>query len=102
MKQELNLQLDAHMNLLQNIAFQAISGIKVKEVSELRNICKKDKDKYFNHIKLRYIVFLGGLGLNYKISQDIERVLFNYINYLIHELPVENKDSNAQFNISVS
>jgi hypothetical protein len=97
MKKELNLQLDAHVELLQDISFKSINGIKVKEIIELRTLCKKNKYDYFNRIKLKYIVGLGMLGLEYKIHTGIEKVLYSYINYLIHELPVENYDSDAEF-----
>jgi len=99
MKKELNLQLDAHMELIQDIAFKSINGIKVNEIIELRKLCKKNKHDYFYTIKLKYIVGLGMLGLKYKIDDSIEKVLYSYINYLIHEIPVENYNSDAELSI---
>ncbi|MDF2039347.1 MULTISPECIES: hypothetical protein [Cytobacillus] len=101
MKKEFNLQLDAHMELLQGIAYKSINGIKINEILELRNICKEDNYQYFNRIKLLYIIFLGRLGLEYDINQGIEKALFNYINYIIHILPVEKMECEGQININI-
>jgi hypothetical protein len=52
--------------------------------------------------EIEVLTLLRFLGVEYKINQEIERVVFTYIDYLIHQLPVKNMDSNAQFNISHS
>ena len=97
MKKELDLQL------LQDVAFKEINGIKAKEILQLRNIRKEDTYEYYNKLKLKYITSLGFLGLEYKVNQEIEKAVFAYIDYLIHQLPAEKMaDSNAQFNISHS
>lgn len=96
MKRELN------MELLQDIAFKSIGGITVKEIIELRQTYQLDEYEYFNRIKLRYIVHLGLLGFEYKITHEVERILSSYINHLIHELPVDGLDSDNEFHLSVS
>jgi hypothetical protein len=100
MKKELNLDIESHMKLLEDTAFEAISGISAKEILELKAICSKDRYTYFNLVKLRYIVPLGMLGFTYQINTAIEKVLFYYINYLIHALPAEQYEDSAVFNIS--
>ena len=102
MKKELNMQLDINMDLLQDIAFKSIGGITVKEIIELRQIYQLDAYEYFSRIKIRYILHLGLLGFEYKITHEVERILFSYINHLIHELPVDGLDSDNEFHLSVS
>ncbi|MFS0637297.1 hypothetical protein AB1K84_15465 [Mesobacillus foraminis] len=102
MKREFNLQLNEHMELLQDIAFKSINGIKVKEIVELRKLHNEDTYSYLNRIKLRYIALYGLLGLEYHVNQEIEKVLFSYITHLIKELPVENLNPYNEINISVS
>lgn len=99
MKKELNMQLDEHLDLLQNIVFKSIGGITVKEIIELRQTYQLDEYEYFNRIKLRYIVHLG---FEYNLTQEVERILFSYINHLIHELPIEGLDNDNEFHLSVS
>lgn len=102
MKKELNLQMDTSLELLQNIAFKSLEGIKVSEVVELRRILLADEHEFFNLIKLKYILHLGLLGLEYKITTEVERVLFGYINYLLHELPVDSWDENDKLSFSMN
>lgn len=100
-KKELNLDNEAHMELLQDIAYKAINGIGAKDIIELKELCLKDHYEYFNRVKIKYIVPLGMLSLTYQINTGIEKILFNYINYLIQELPAEQyKDSNVTFSFS--
>lgn len=101
MKKELNIQLDTHMELIQEVAFKSLDGIKVSEIKELRYTCKKDEIAFFNKIKLKFIIHLGFLGLEYKITHEVEPILFSYIRYLLHELPVENLDSDDKFHLSI-
>lgn len=102
MKKELNIQLDEHMDLIQDIAFKSIKGITKKEIIELRQTYQLDEYKYFTQIKLRYIVHLGFLGLEYKKTHEVERILFSYISYLIHELPMDGLDNVNKFHLSVN
>ncbi|MCL1701168.1 hypothetical protein [Lysinibacillus sp. Bpr_S20] len=102
MKKELNMQLNIHMDLLQDIAFKSINGITVKEIIELRQIYQQGKYKYFNQLKIRYILHLGYLGLEYEITPELECILFSYINNLIQELPVEGLDNDNVFHLSVN
>ena len=102
MKRELNIQLDTHMDLIQEMAFKSLGEIKVSEIIELRHKCKRDENMFFNQIKLRYILPLGLLGLKYKINVEVERILFGYINYLIHEIPVESMERDATLHISIN
>lgn len=102
MKKVLNLQLDEHAELLQDIAFKSINGIKTKEILELRAIRKNDSYKYFNLIKLKSVLFLGWLGFEYNINLEIEKIVLGYIDYLVNNLPVENMDSDAQFFTNIS
>lgn len=94
MKKNLNMQLDEHMNLIQDIAFKSIGGISGKEIFKLRQTYQLDEYEYFNRIKFLYIVPLGFLGVEYKISDEVEQILFSYIHYIITELQLENMDSN--------
>lgn len=102
MKKELNIQLDAHMDLIQEMAFKSLDGIKVSDIIELRHTCKRDENMFFNQIKLRYILPLGLLGFKYKINVEIERILFGYINYLIHAIPVESMERDVALQLSIN
>ena len=97
MKKELNVHLDTHLDLIQEVAFKALAGIKVSEMNELRYTYEQDEYKFFNQIKLKYVLPLGLLSFEYKINHEVERILFSYINYLIHEIPVKKTDNDVQF-----
>lgn len=96
MKRELNLQKDTHMDLLQEMAFISLTGTKVREIKELRFTFEQDKNEYFNSLKLKYVVLLGLLGLEYKISCEVEYTLFSYIDYLIREIIYDSLDDDDQ------
>lgn len=94
MKKQFNVQFDSHMEMVQEVAFKSLEGITVGEISELCHLFIQDTHKYFNLIKLKYIMHLGLLNLEYKISDEVEHILFSYIHYLITEIQLENTDSN--------
>lgn len=101
MKKSLNVKRSSRMELLQEIAFKSLKNVTVGEIVNLRKISEVDKIAYFNNLKLKYILHLGLLGLKYKINNEIEHTLFSYIDYLIHELPVENMKDDYQFTLSI-
>ena len=95
MNKQINLQLDSHLDKVQEVAFKSLAGITFIEIFELQQIYNQDFQKYFNLIKMKYIVHLGLLNLEYKISDEVEHILFSYIHYLISEIHLENKDSTT-------
>lgn len=101
MKKELNMQLDEHLDLLKDIANKSLNGISVKEILNLRQTYHLNEYEYCNLIKLRYIVPLGLLGLEYFISAEVERIVFFYIHHQIQQLPVERYDSDTKFHFSM-
>jgi len=103
MNKELNLQLDIHtdLDLIQEVAFKSLAGIKVSEIIKLRHTYKQDEKDYYNQIKMKYIIYLGLLSKEYKVNKEVERILFSYISHLIHELPVENMDDDDEFTLSI-
>lgn len=94
MRNQLNLHVDSHIKMIQEVAFNSLAGITVGEISDLRNIFHQDTYHYFNLIKLKYILHLGLLNVEYKISDEVEQILFSYIHYLITEIQLENMDIN--------
>jgi hypothetical protein len=49
MKKELNLELDEHVKLLQDIAVKAIESIDVKEIIKLKKLFhERETHEYFN------------------------------------------------------
>lgn len=100
MKKQLNLRLEEHVAMIQEVAFKSLSGIKVSEIKELRQLFNQDKHRYFNKIKLKYVILLGILGLEYSATDKVEGILFSYITHLITELPIENSsdDNEIYFN----
>ncbi|MBD7935920.1 hypothetical protein H9655_02670 [Cytobacillus sp. Sa5YUA1] len=89
MKTLLNLNNEAHLKLLQDTAFKAIDGISIQEVLNLQKSFKDDPYMYFNQVKLKYLLPLGMLGLSFKINQEVEHALFQYISYVLHELELD-------------
>ena len=94
MRKQVNLLLTSHLEMLQEVAFKSLTGIRVIEIFELRQILNQDAHKYFNLIKLKYMVYLGLLNLEYEISEEVEHILFSYTHYLISEIHLENMNSN--------
>lgn len=94
MKKQINLQLDSHLEMVQDVALKSLAGITLFEIFELHQTFNQDAHKYFNLIKIKYIVHLGLLNLEYKISDEVEHKLFSYIHYLINEIRLENMDGN--------
>lgn len=100
MKKQLNLQLDTHIEMVQEVAFKSLAGITVGEISELRLMFNQDTHSYFSLIKLKYVIRLGLLNLEYKISDELEHILFSYIHYLISEIQLENLKSSHKIFIN--
>lgn len=94
MRKQVNLLLTSHLEMLQEVAFKSLTGIRVIEIFELRQILNQDAHKYLNLIKLKYMVYLGLLNLEYEISEEVEHILFSYTHYLISEIHLENMNSN--------
>ena len=101
MKKKLDIKQSSHMELLQEVAFKSLKGITVGEIITLRQLSKVDKTAYSNHLKLRYILHMGLLGLKFRITFQIEHTVFSYIDYLIHELPVEYMEDDYEFTLSM-
>ena len=97
LKKQFDLQKDIHFDLLEDIAFKALSGIKVCEILELREIYKKDQLYYFNQIKLKYNVFLSTLDISHGLSLEIMDALFTYIDYVIRNIDVDGLNTNSKF-----
>ncbi|WP_391116878.1 hypothetical protein [Psychrobacillus sp. L3] len=102
MKKELNLQSNLHVELIQKLALKSLNGIKVSEVLELRQTYKQDKNIYFNLLKLKYIIHLEFLSIEYKITKEVEKAVFGYVNYLILELPMNDLLEDAEITISIN
>ncbi len=102
MKQELNLKLEAHLDLIQGLINKSINGITASEVMELRETRLKDMNQYFSLIKSKYILLFGLLSLEYKVNQENERIVFAYIDYLVHELPVDKLDTDLEVSFNFS
>ena len=102
MKKSLNIKQSSHMEIIQEVAFKSLKRITVGEIINFRKISKVDKNAYYNNLKLKYILHLGLLGLEYKINNEIEHIVFSYIDYLIHELPAENMEDDYEFTLSVN
>jgi hypothetical protein len=100
-KKELNLKTEQHSKLIKGIVEKALTGIRVNDIIELKDLCKKDKDTYYNKIKLKYIGFLGLLSLNYNITQEVEEYVFFFIHDLIHQITVSAGD-DAELSIKIS
>jgi len=100
MKKQFDLQVEEHVDLLQKVAFQSLSGIKVSEIKELRRLFNQDKREYFNKTKLKYIILLGLLGLEYSGTDKVEEILFSYITHLITELPIDNFNDNNEIHFN--
>lgn len=98
MKKQFDLQKDAHFDLLEDVAFKALSGIKVCEILELREMYKKDQLYYSNQIKLRYTVLLSTLDISHGLSLEITDALFTYIDYVIRNINVEGLNIDSKFN----
>ena len=102
MRKRININHHSHMELLQEVAFKSIKGITVSEIINLRKLSEVDSTAYNNNLKLKYILHLGLLGLKFKINNEIEHIVFGYIHYLIHELPVENMENDYEFTLSIN
>jgi len=102
MKKGLNINRSSHMEIIQGVAFKSLKRITVSEINNLRKLSKVDDTAYYNNLKLKYILHLGLLGLKYKINNEIEHTVFSYIDYLIHELPVENMEDDFEFTLSLN
>jgi len=68
------------------IAEQALVGITRNEISQLRKTYYEDKFYFFNKLRLRYIVPLGLVGLEYYIFDEVEATLFTFIQELIFKI----------------
>ena len=102
MKKSLNIKQSSHMEIIQEVAFKSLKRITVSEIINLRKLSKVDETAYYNNLKLKYILHLGLLELNFKITHEIEHIVLSYIDYLIHELPVENMEDDYEFTLSIS
>lgn len=100
-KLELNLQSEQDSKLVFNIVEKSLAGITRKEIIELREVCEQDKFDYYNKLKLKYIVPLGLLGLDYKITLEIEETIFLLIHDFFHKVSVTgNLDNELEIQIS--
>lgn len=94
-KKELNLELEQESKLITDIIEKSLAGITRREIVELRKICNQDRYKYYNKIKFKYIVFIGLLGLNFKITEEIEETVFFFIHDIIHKISVNGADNKT-------
>ena len=102
MKKSLNIKQSSHMEIIQEVAFKSIKRVTVSEIINLRKLSEVDNTAYCNNLKLKYILHLGLLGLTFIINKEIEHIVFSYIDYLIHELPVENMEDDYEFTLSIN
>lgn len=100
MKKQFNLQLEEHLDVLQEVAFQSLSGIKVSEVIEIRKRFYQNINEYAEFIQILYFSQLNFLNLLYELNEEVERALFGYIDYVIREIAVENLDSSDTLSFS--
>ncbi|WP_087972751.1 hypothetical protein [Oceanobacillus rekensis] len=100
-KKELNLNIEAHSRLVTNIIEKSLAGVTVKEITELRQACELNRYEYYNKLKLKYIVLLGLLGLDYKITQEIEESIFFLMHDIIQQISTSgNPDIELYIKIS--
>ncbi|MGG1630063.1 hypothetical protein [Rossellomorea sp. NRS-1567] len=96
MKKQFNLESVKHKKILFQIVEQALTGITIKEIHDLKKLCKKDRFSYFDQIKMRYIIPLNLLGENFKLTEEIEITLFFIINDVISKLNIEKCDNGYE------
>jgi hypothetical protein len=101
MKKELNLNYEAHSQLITNIVEKSLAGITRYEILKLRSICYQDKYEYYNILKLKYGELLGLLGLNFRITLEVEEAIFFLIHDVIQEITLDNL-SNSKLDIKIS
>lgn len=102
MKTLLNLNNDSHLKLLQDTAYKAIDGISVQEILTLKKTYTDDPYTYFNQVKLKYLFPLGMLGITFRINQEVEQAVFQYISYLLHELPLDQYQDSPEATLNFS
>lgn len=81
-KVELNFEVESHVDLIEGVVIKAFNGIKVEKVNELKELFTKCESDYYTHLKLRYLVYLGSLGMTYRITKAVEY----YVQYCLHDL----------------
>jgi hypothetical protein len=101
-KKELNLNTEQHSKLIKGVVENALTSIRVSEIVELKDLCQKDRNTYCNKLKLRYIVFLGLLGLNYNITEEVEEYVFFFLHDLIHQITVSDDDDDTELSVQIS
>ncbi|WP_262177764.1 hypothetical protein [Saccharococcus sp. Marseille-Q5394] len=101
MKKELNLESAKHSKMIYEVVEQALKGISKKEIVKLRKICAEDGYEYCNYIKIKYIIGLGMLGLEYRVTQEVEEVVFFMIHRIIHRITITDEYDESELDTSV-
>ncbi len=102
-KKVLNVHSEQGSKLIFNLIENALTGITVNELIELRKLSTVDSYQYYNKVKLKYIGLLGTLGSNYKITQEIEEMVFFFMHDIIKKATIrddEYRDKQLEFKIA--
>ncbi|GGF16973.1 hypothetical protein GCM10010954_14540 [Halobacillus andaensis] len=99
MKKKLNMETQEGSKLIKELTVKVFQQITEKEVMELRKIFEVDSCKYQQLIKLKYIGPLGLLSLNYVITKEVEAVLYEFINEILHKVPVSGSNNYLKLEI---
>lgn len=101
MKTELNIKLESHVKLIEDVITSAIRGMKIEEVYDLKKALSKCENEYYNRIKLRYITGLGMLGMTYLIPLEVEKYVFYSIHALLQQVPA-NLEAGSEISIQLN
>ncbi|WP_200411253.1 hypothetical protein [Virgibacillus salexigens] len=99
-KKELDLQTEQHNKLITDIVEKSLAGITIDEIVGLKELCEKNRYEFYNRVKLKYIAHLGLLGIDYKITIEIEEAVFFFIHDIIHQVST-NRNVDDKIDIKI-
>ncbi|MRX52923.1 hypothetical protein GJU41_02970 [Bacillus idriensis] len=82
MKKVFNVDSEKHVQLVKKVIESAFKGLTTEEAVKLKKLYKECEYEYYTSLKLKYVLPLGMLKLEYHLPKEVE----DYVTYSVHTL----------------